>query len=576
MDDKEKGFMKKKIFIASLILIMCLLPVLFFVIGGSDKEIHFYFATQYNEENKEIVFRCERCNDEQKRYFDDIYSSDGNGTVEYLDIVKGEVVVKPVPNPGYYFLNWEEHPKDYTQDFSYASIMRYKPFDKIDENISFKAIFTNDESLVLPITLDVDVENDLSVNIEYLPYVNKEDQGFGYYVHKNDDLVLTEASSLIKNPNSATGGGGNRINAIDYSEDGEFAYLPCCFGYSNKGWSPDHEDENDITISLKFTDIRNKYIVTLEEDVGATKYIIADKNEKVIVNTEFFNNSGVFESWKDASGNVLSYNEEFEYMVNGNASLYLTTSRCDVWGEYKGYFYEFKNNSDGTLTLHSIALIANAQQGEVIEIPSTIQGKKVSGIGLLRMDKLCKGMRILIPDTINDFQPNAFKYLFNTISFTSERLDLEASDFYGCSDDTFFDLSEPMIEAIVSNELHKLTQNHVNLNVIFSEDMGDLWGYYTIGTQNITIRKKPENNVYARGMLFTAVHELRHFYQEICIGRVDGIQNSDLIVLPTDNQYGAWKYLEYTDSSEDYNKYYYNAREIDAREYAASVVGFDR
>ena len=53
------------------------------------------------------------------------------------------------------------------------------------------------------------------------------------------------------------------------------------------------------------------------------------------------------------------------------------------------------------------------------------------------------------------------------------------------------------------------------------------------------------------------------------------LKNGGVVAIPTDNQLGAWKYLDYIDASEDYNNYYYNAREIDSREYAEKVVGFD-
>ena len=56
---------------------------------------------------------------------------------------------------------------------------------------------------------------------------------------------------------------------------------------------------------------------------------------------------------------------------------------------------------------------------------------------------------------------------------------------------------------------------------------------------------------------------------------MEGLDKDDLDIAPTDNEIGAWKYLDYVESDEDFNKYYYNAREIDAREYAMSILGFN-
>ena len=136
-------------------------------------------------------------------------------------------------------------------------------------------------------------------------------------------------------------------------------------------------------------------------------------------------------------------------------------------------------------------------------------------------------------------------------------------------------MSETTLRGIVVNELHKLTKSIVGINIIFDENMPEgTSGFYTEGTQTITIQKLTEGTYYTRGIVSVLIHEVRHYYQSIAIGSVDGCGVDDLLVVPTDNQLGAWKYLDHTDSTEDYNKYYYNAREIDAREYAEYVLGY--
>ena len=277
--------MRKKIYMI-LFAVILFLPMMFFTAGcNKDKEVHNYLALQYNKDAEEIVFRCEKCHDQQKRLFDDVYNSDENGAVEYLDIVKGCVVVKPVPKQGYYFLKWEQNSNNKAQEFVYESILYEYPHNIIDEKMSYKAIFTNDESLILPVTLDVSVENDLSVDIEYLPYVNRDTQCFSYYVHKNDDLVLTRSSSLIVSVNSEPGFGGNSLH---HSEDGWIDRLPYCTAYWYMGFIGENKGtENIDTVYLKFADIRNKAIVTLTDNMYK-KFIIADKNDNVIINTELF------------------------------------------------------------------------------------------------------------------------------------------------------------------------------------------------------------------------------------------------------------------------------------------------
>ena len=99
-------------------------------------------------------------------------------------------------------------------------------------------------------------------------------------------------------------------------------------------------------------------------------------------------------------------------------------------------------------------------------------------------------------------------------------------------------------------------------------------GYYTAGSRSINVFYKAGEALYhtSRNVI---VHEIRHFYQEIAIDNVEGLSLEDLIIKPTKAQVGAWKYLDYADSSSEPNKYKYNAREIDAREYAYKVTDFD-
>ena len=522
--------------------------------------------------NDKISHICTDCALNEEIDFSTTFFADENGSVELIEVYEDCIYVKPVPKSGYYFLKWEtnmpvvdgEGNKDY--NIYYAVLNAQIQFD---EDFYYKAIFTNDVSLIQPITLNVEVENDLDVDIEYLPYVTKEEQCFSYFIHGNDNLVLSHYSSFIRN---SLGGVNNMLVHLD---ERDVTILP----YHSARWYSSFVDENNNleSVTLQFSDIRNKYLLTLDEIgiVNEEICIICDKNEKVTINTKGLCRAGCFEYWQDNNGKIISNQEEFNYKITENTTIYLNTDECDILTYYKGNQFSFKVNEDDSLTLYSFAY----DQLDTVEIPSVVEGKIVTTIGLLHANGF--GGELIIPDTVVNFEPNAFKYLGidsgykPTISFASERQDLEASDFYGCCDKVLFDFTENTIKSIVINELHKLTKNSINLNVIFSDEMEEnVLGFYTQGTQNITLSKLPVGSKYNRNILNVIVHELRHYYQAISVGDVSGFTIDDLAVIPSDNELGAWKYLEYTESSEDYNKYYYNAREVDSREYAELITGF--
>ena len=111
------------------------------------------------------------------------------------------------------------------------------------------------------------------------------------------------------------------------------------------------------------------------------------------------------------------------------------------------------------------------------------------------------------------------------------------------------------------------------MDIVFTDSahLGtNVLGHYEGASKNICIL---ESDNYSFATFAVIVHELRHFYQEIAIGNVEGLTVDDLLIQPTQDEIGAWKYLEYISSSEDYEAYWYNAREIDARNYAEEILG---
>lgn len=513
---------------------------------------HSYLDLQYDAETSELYFACEDCEYENRLKTSKLYPTDGNGQVEIVAIENNRAVVKPVANDGYYFLKWEATYSGEVRDVYYSVLQTYP-----SPSYEYKAIFTNDESLIQPVFFEIEVENDLEVEVEYLPYVNKECQQISYYIHENEDLVLSGDYSLL-----------SLNNVISHVSQNNVETLPYCM--SGRGYLG-FEDCDLQTVYLNFSDIRNKCLLKLDEIGIVNEEIISiyDKNEKVTINTEKLCRTGVFESWTDEEGNILSTDEEFEFTVTDNTTVYLNVNKYDISFYYNNGYLYFEINEDGTLSLHGFSV----KQFETVEIPSVIDGKTVTGIGTLRVYGFSG--TLIIPDSVVNIEPNTFKYFEATVGFSSERSDLEASDFYGCSKYVKFDFSETMIQSLATNELRKLTNSQVEVAIVFESVMDEgVLGYYTAATQNITVKKLQENQLYNRNILNVLVHELRHYYQSICIGEVAGLGLTDLTVLPTGNQLGAWKYLDYTDPSKDYDKYYYNAREIDAREYAEKIVGF--
>lgn len=156
----------------------------------SDIKIEHEFSEWEYKDNK-ISRSCPKCNSVEEIDFNNAFPTDGNGSVEFVDIIDDQIIVKPVPNDGYYFLYWDVN-ENYVDNVFYESILKVHYLYISELNSTYKAVFTDDPSLILPITFKVEVENNLEVDIEYLPYVNKKIQRFSFYVHSNDDLLLTK------------------------------------------------------------------------------------------------------------------------------------------------------------------------------------------------------------------------------------------------------------------------------------------------------------------------------------------------------------------------------------------------
>lgn len=490
-------------------------------------------------------------------------------------------VAMPKSDVGYYFDHWEvgyKHHQKTSFDSSTGTMRDNNPYLMLDIGIyenrgyttySVKPIFTtvNPGFDEVEISFYDNTSNELldkNIEFEYVFFTNSIGlKEISYYFHKNDDLLL-QAVYVVDN---------NSHNVIADESSHKLPY----FGTKLL------EEENFYTsdeVVFKFDIIGNKKLIKIDQvgNYNDEKYILADVGETININVGLIKDylyGKHVESWQDEQGNVLSTEHEFEYVVEDDAIIYLFVQNEDLTTDIDGHKFYFMYGKDNNLILTGFS----CEQYDYVTIPEQANGLPVTEIGILNTRG--KAGELIIPDSIIKIHPQAFKYInegYNQlkITFTSNRTDLCASDFAGCNSNIRLNFSEETLAAIVRNELHKIVSNDVELNVIFANEMPEnTLGYYTNGTKNITIIKLPENGVWTRNILIVLVHELRHFYQEIAIGNVDGLGLDDLIVKPTENQIGSWKYLEYTSSTENYDKYYFNAREIDAREYANEIMLFD-
>ena len=550
---------------------------------------HKYEVVEVDYDELSITFRCSDCEDEETRDLITIHNEDAvGGTCEVAYSDNSYAIIKPVAEDGYYFDHYDfvcdtyfsvggmSH-TEYTQQFPYDE-NKFVINDEYFCLYQYTPVFTQTQSEYTNVAVEVYLDGELVVNdetlCEYTARLEEYSTSTGtetetvyhFFFPENNNVVLDSASiEYIE---------GNVRNTVGILDRKNPPYI------LNQILSTNFGEPNRFV--LNFIDVTGKYLVCIDRtDVSNDNYVlVCSPNETITINTYYDGSSlygGEVISWTDEDGTVLSTKDEFEYTVTKNTKIYLNVKGCDItWENNNGNQFYFIRVDNGL----KLTGFSHSQLSE-ITIPSIVNDVPVIEIGVLTTGAGFGGT-LTIPDSITKFAPGAFRYISigsyykALIKFESERTDLCASDFMGCSGRALFDFSQKTIRAMVNNELHKLVSDDVELTVTFSTEMAEnTLGFYTHGTRDITLKQLSENNYYARTVLNVIVHELRHFYQAIAIEDVEGLDLNDLVVLPTDNQIGAWKYLPYTDSSENYNAYYYNAREVDSREYAYSVVGFD-
>ena len=145
------------------------------------------------------------------------------------------------------------------------------------------------------------------------------------------------------------------------------------------------------------------------------------------------------------------------------------------------------------------------------------------------------------------------------------------SSTYSLATGNSISITSDTLNSMVQKLVKTFANCAINIELVDSSHLEfDALGHYESGTQKLCLLQT-EN--YSFATLAVIAYELRHFYQDVAIGKVSGLTVEHLNITPTENQIGSWKYLDYADKNEDPDAYWYNAREVDAREFTSNLMG---
>ena len=497
------------------------------------------------------------------------------------------------PKEGYYFKYWKITENDTDEKIKYDSIIDVSKYYATNyaykvEKIKLEAVYTEEEIVYAPLNVNViDKKEDMPAVHVSLVDINHFSLSGGVFIEGSKNYYIESLNYTVQ----VTGEMGNIIQSKKFSK------TPYKHIASYSSWVDEDEIENleSITFNIKFIDTNEKSIVNVYRLHKSDNY----QNSASLIPSEtyVFNRGSIqtivadhrswgdeyLHAWYDENGEVLSYGKSLDLYANeGEINVYYEYIKSDYTYEYNPTDedkqqdranYEFSLNEDDTLTLESIGNCSSNCSG--IVIPEYVDGKKVTRIAdHAFMDHTYD---ITIPSYVEEIDVNAFilNGWISELTIEGDRNDLTFEMFKNV---TWLSVSTQTLENMIHNEVRKFIKD-VNLNVTYYDEndshyQGGTLGYYTAGSRSINVFYKAGEALYhtSRNVI---VHEIRHFYQEIAIDNVEGLSLEDLIIKPTKAQVGAWKYLDYADSSSEPNKYKYNAREIDAREYAYKVTDFD-
>ncbi|MBQ3494072.1 MAG: leucine-rich repeat protein [Clostridia bacterium] len=496
-----------------------------------------------------------------------------NGTVQKVAENDGvtDAVYVPVPDAGYYFYKWEE--KVYlngelnsTRD-SYSS---YIPVNcKKAWFYEYTPVFTNDASLFTEYEMTINIDSDAQVEVNYLPYY-VQGQIISFYIEKNDDIMLKSWYYSSTEPSGAWGGN------IVWNDRTQF--LPA----ATNSFVMDGTVLESITINL--IDVSQKSVITIQEEHNGeiahesfTEYRIFENGEKATLSVGLYTSPAYLYAWKNSDGEIISYNETLDIVANEDATYVAVYRNGDyLYGgnDANNPALVFSENTDGTLTLETTAIVAANSD---LVIPSTVEGKTVTGISNYAFSDLM-AKSITIPQSVVNFGEYAFaniKSYLQTLTIEGDKQNLEFSMFNCAFRKAYaINITNNTLKSMVNNLVKTFVNTTIDVEFVSEEHLGEnTLGHYESGSKKICILEKATPS-YTMADFWVIAHEVRHFYQNIAMGNVTGLTVDSLLYKPTDNQLGAWKNLEYTNSNTDYDKYWYNATEIDAREFATELLGY--
>ncbi len=525
-----------------------------------------------------------------------------NGLVEILAESNDMKCLKPVANDGYYFLKWNvyEDGKFRNEYFEGINWMGNKS-SSAKKSYKIEAVFTDnaDEFYFLPDDLfQIDGANDLSLDIEYLPYVAKErpsdtyyhwsfeeydhhyyTPSFSYFIKPNENLALESISEFHSEDSGSFG--GNSIDRLQWITPLSTYY---CDSISYFFSDPPVLNNALQNIYIDVVDLRERPLVSIKVVVeGESKerlvdYICCEMGETVDItlSDKMCYNSGeqvhgyYFKEWRDENGNFISNKKYLTTTVSENQTYTAIMKKPDYVFEKDNVTFYFSENADHTLTLESF----EQMNATTIEIPTEVEGKIVTGVADCFI-KLRMGCTIIIPETVVNLGERAFMFGRNNgtndcpnVILYGDR-DINLDIFYGilgkeksCS---FIKLTETTLENMIRNEVLKLVKD-ASVEIDFVEDYssGDLFPVYENGKFTIPKFELVGNALYRKmytSNFFNALaQQIRMFYQDVALGNIDGLTTENLVVPVTQEQIDAWTTEE--------------GRKTDAKEFAKKLLGF--
>lgn len=516
-----------------------------------------------------------------------------HGKIEVI-ATSPKTVIKAIPDEGYYFEKFKvthkiyhscssilwDHPTESEYDYSLPIVSAYCGFNG-DAFLSYEyePVFTDVNPFpkdVSEIKVNAICDTGREIDVDYAFSAFESGISISYYIPE-DDAVLVKCTHVSL---------GNVLNLT------EKYTLPCvggCLLFNN----------SVTEVNFYFVDTTEKHVGTASTDMWKPDILfISDETGLITFERGGFvlqelnkvkdNEVGYYvEYWTDLNGEIVSKEKVFTTRITQDTEYHAVMKKADVlYKDATEIYYLFSDNDEG-LTLEGIYKLN--QIGE-IKVPETVNGKAVTEIGdYAFLTLFTNGRRdypysIEIPESIKTISENAFYGLndivnitvkgdrdFTFQAFTKQEFPKYFGGALKALNQADFNVTENTLKNMVNNLVATFVDTELEIEFVDKDHLGEnVLGHYESGSKKICIL---ENEGYSFLTLYTIAHEIRHFYQEIAIGNVSGLSQEDLLVKPTDDQIGAWKYLEYTGMLGNYEEYYYNAREIDAREYAKKIIG---